>query len=146
MAIALLDAPSNLGLMPPNPGQEPGVRRLPDALRACRLLEKLGVVDGGRILAPAYQPEIDPHTGVRNASAIASYSRALAAALEPILEQGDFPLVLGGDCSILLGSALALSHQGRFGLCFVDGHQDLLTPVTSSTGGAAGLATRWLGN
>jgi arginase len=50
-----------------------------------------------------------------------------------------FPLVWGGDCSILLGSALALKRRGRFGLLFIDGHTDLLTPTTSPTGGVAGM-------
>jgi arginase len=55
------------------------------------------------------------------------------------LEQHQFPLVLGGDCSILLGSTLALRQLGRYGLLFVDGHSDLLTPANSVTGGAAGM-------
>jgi arginase len=41
-----------------------------------------------------------------------------------LLEAGNFPLVLGGDCSILLGAALAMRRVGRFGLAFLDGHTD----------------------
>jgi arginase len=55
------------------------------------------------------------------------------------LEQNQFPLVLGGDCSILLGSTLSLRQLSRYGLLFVDGHSDLLTPANSITGGAAGM-------
>jgi arginase len=33
-------------------------------------------------------------------------------------------LVLGGDCSVLLGSGLALKQRGRYGLAFVDAHDD----------------------
>lgn len=40
------------------------------------------------------------------------------------LAGGDFLVVLGGDCSILLGPALALRRHGRYGLVFVDGHSD----------------------
>jgi arginase len=48
------------------------------------------------------------------------FSRPLAEKISPLLDQKLFPLVLGGDCSILLGSALALRRRGRYGLCFID--------------------------
>ncbi len=137
--IVVLDAPSNLGLRPPAPGKEPGVRQLPDRLRAHRLLERIGAEDGGRVLAPPYDPAIAPLTGIRNALAIEAYSRQLAVAVQPIVSSKAFLLILGGDCSILLGPLLALRRRGRYGLCFIDGHLDLLTPETSASKGAAGM-------
>jgi len=89
--------------------------------------------------APPYDPTIEPVTGIRNAQAIAAYSQRLAGAVQPIVSSGSFPLVLGGDCSILLGPLLALRRLGRYGLCFIDGHLDLLTPQTSASNGAAGM-------
>src|SRR5689334_23222053 len=68
--IALLDAPSNLGLRPPRPGVEPGVVGLPDALRATGLPDRLDVRDMGRVLAPAYSPDDEPVTGFRNGLAL----------------------------------------------------------------------------
>jgi arginase len=41
-----------------------------------------------------------------------------------IVRAGSFPLVLGGDCGILVGSMLALRTLGRYGLMFIDGHDD----------------------
>jgi arginase len=137
--IAVLDAPSNLGLMPPTPGMEPGVRRLPETLRERSLVSRIGAIDAGGVAAPAYHPAVDPRYGVRNITAIASYSHELADRLEVLIRSDLFPLVLGGDCSILLGPLLALRRMGRFGLCFIDGHLDLLTPKTSSSNGAAGM-------
>lgn len=137
--IVVLDAPSNLGLMPPSPGLEPGVRKLPDALRERRLIERIGASDAGRVVPPAYDPAVDPESGVRNSGAIASYSQDLAQRVTDILGSGGFPLLLGGDCSILLGPLLALRRMGHFGLCFIDGHLDLLVPETSQTKGAAGM-------
>jgi arginase len=137
--IVVLDAPSNLGLMPPSPGLEPGVRKLPDALRKHNLIERIGASDAGRVTPPAFDPAIDPQTGVRNSGAIAAYARHLAERVAAIVESGRFPLLLGGDCSILLGPLLALRRMGRFGLCFIDGHLDLLIPETSQTKGAAGM-------
>ena len=56
-----------------------------------------------------------------------------------LLDRGRFPLVLGGDCSLLLGPTLALRRCGRFGLVFLDGHEDLLTPETSQSKDVAGM-------
>jgi len=137
--VAVLDAPSNLGLMPPSLGLEPGVRRLPDALRDAGLISRIHATDAGRVVSPAYNPVVDPQSGVRNGEAVASYARDLGERVADLLNSDYFPLVLGGDCSILLGALLALRRAGRYGLCFIDGHLDLLTPETSQSKGAAGM-------
>jgi arginase len=124
MKLAVLDAPSNLGLRPPAPGREPGVRGLADALRACGLVSRLGAADAGRVEPPAYAFETDPVTGVFNGAALPGYTVELAARIGELLDGGAFPVVLGGDCSILLGAALALRRRGRHGLAYVDGHLD----------------------
>ena len=135
----MLDAPSNLGLRPPLADREPGVRRMAAALRATGLVTRLRAEDAGEVPPPRYSSALDPAVGVRNAEAIRDYSRALAARLGALLGAGSFPLVLGGDCSILLGTMLALRRRGRHGLVFVDGHTDFALPETSLTGGAAGM-------
>ncbi|QWP78224.1 arginase family protein [Lysobacter sp. K5869] len=122
--IAALDAPSNLGLRPPRPGQEPGVRRLPEALRGAGLLTALHARDAGRVAPPPYSPDPDRAIGFRNGAALRDYSLTLADRLRPLLRDGEFALVLGGDCSVLLGSGLALKQRGRYGLAFVDAHDD----------------------
>ena len=91
------------------------------------------------VVPPAYIGAIDPETGVRNARQIRDYSLLLADRIGELLDQGRFPLVLGGDCSILLGVAFSLRKRGKYGLLFVDGHTDLQTPASSQTAGAAGM-------
>jgi arginase len=95
------------------------------------------------VAAPAYRPEIEAASGIRNATAIVTYLKALAAAVGDILDQESFPVVVGGDCSILLGSMLALRRRSsasrRYGLLFVDGHTDYADATSSPTGGAAGM-------
>ncbi|MDT8305625.1 MAG: arginase family protein [Anaerolineae bacterium] len=137
--LAILSAPSNLGLMPPGAGQQPGVRRMAAALRRHGLVERLGAVDAGTVIPPPYDPARDPLTGIRNSAAIRFYTLQLADAIGGLLEEGQFPLVLGGDCSILLGAMLALRRRGNYGLVYFDGHRDFQTPATSATGGAAGM-------
>lgn len=137
--IRVIEAPTNLGLKPPRPGREPGTRRLPEALAAAGLFSRLGLRRGLRIEPPPYSPLVHPATGVRNAPAIARYSLEVARAVGEALDRGAFPFVLGGDCSVLLGNALALRRRGRYGLIFIDGHADFSTPETSESHGAAGM-------
>lgn len=137
--ISVIEAPSNLGLMPPASGKAPGAAQAPSALKAAQLASRLRAVDGGRVDAPFYRPEIEPETGVRNGAAIRGYSARLAELVGREIKSDKFALVLGGDCSILLGSMLALRKLGRYGLVFLDGHTDYHTPQTSRSGGAAGM-------
>jgi arginase len=135
--VVVLDAPSNLGLRPPAPGAVPGVYKLAGALRDNRLLERLGGVDGGVVLAPRYQSQWEPGDGVRNGPAIERFSLRLADRVNALIDQDAFPLVLGGDCSILLGNMLALRRRGRYGLVFVDAHTDFRHQGNADFVGAA---------
>lgn len=137
--LAVLSAPSNLGLMAPAEGQEPGARLLAAVLKQHGLVERLGAVDAGIVTPPPYDPAREPRTRLLNGPAIRAYTPTLADAVERVLADGKFPLVLGGDCSILLGTMLALRRRGRYGLAYFDGHRDFQTPETSGTGGAAGM-------
>jgi arginase len=136
---AVLDAPSNLGLQPPGPGREPGTRRMPDVLRWNGLRSRIGARDAGRVVPPPYSAQPHP-SGIRNADAIGAYALRQAEVVESILLRDELPVVLGGDCSILLGNLLAARRRTpRLGLVFLDGHSDFNTPERSGTGGAAGM-------
>jgi arginase len=136
-SIAVVDAPSNLGLRPPGAGKVSGVDRLASSLRSRDIVSRLGALDGGDVTPTPYTPNLDPETTVLNGRAIREFAEDLAAKIGAVLEDGQFPLVLGGDCSILLGSMLALRSRGRFGLVFLDGHLDFRHPGNSGVVGAA---------
>src|SRR5262245_54572681 len=110
---AILEAPSILGL------RSTGVDRLAEYLLKNGLAERLNARHAGRVAPTHRSGERDPVTLTLNAEAIVSWSPQLADAIGHILDRGEFPLILGGDCSILLGAALALKRRGRFGLLFV---------------------------
>jgi arginase len=129
----IVEAPSILGLHPE------GVERLPDALAAAGLAAGLGAEEGARVEPTPYDPRRDPETRLLNPAGIAAYARRLADAVEPLLRASAFPVVLGGDCSILIGAALALKRLGRYGLVFLDGHADFYQPEASPTGEAADM-------
>jgi arginase len=137
--VALLGAPSNLGLKPYEDGRPRSVSQAPRAYRELGLVEKLGARDLGDLEVPPYADLERPPGGTRNEKAIANFSRALAREVETATRGGDFLLVLGGDCSILLGSLLGLRSRGPCGLAFIDGHCDFALPSISETGGAAGM-------
>lgn len=137
MALALLSAPTNLGLRPPEPGGVPGAGKAPEALRDAGLHRRLiarGAVDAGVVLPGRYVDDdrSRPSGRVRNQDAIVEHSRRLSGRLSAILDRGDVPLVIGGDCSLLLGVGLAMSRiPGGAGLVHVDGHTDFRHPGNS---------------
>ncbi len=141
--IAVLDAPSNLGLRPPTISSVPGCAKAPGALRDHGLLARLGARDAGCHTPPRFDPgEWQPGDGVSQAAEIAAYSVRLADRINAIIAAGDFPLVLGGDCSIGVGSALAMNRIGtqrhcRVGLIYVDAHSDFRHPGNAPVVGAA---------
>ncbi|MET8041131.1 arginase family protein [Micromonospora sp. NPDC005215] len=141
--IAVLDAPTNLGLRPPTSTSVPGCAKAPGALRDHELLARLRARDAGCVTPARYDPgDWRPGDGVCHAREIADYSLALAERIGSIIDRGEFPVVLGGDCSVLLGSALAMHRLGeavggRIGLVFVDGHSDFRHPGNASYVGAA---------
>ena len=132
-SFAIVEAPSVLGLFPK------GVETLPDVLLGAGLAERLGARRAGRIAPPAYDPERDPETLLLNPRGIADYAVALADAVGAVVDRGEFPVVLGGDCSILLGNLLALRRRGRYGLLFLDGHADFYQPEAEPNGEAASM-------
>jgi arginase len=141
--IAILDAPSNLGLRQPTPSSVPGCAKAPGALRDQGLLIRLGARDAGCHTPPRYDPgDWRPGDGVAQAADIARYSVRLADRIGAIVDAGEFPLVLGGDCSVALGSGLAMNRLGeeiggRIGLIYVDGHADFRHPGNAAVVGAA---------
>jgi arginase len=130
---AIVEAPSVLGTAP----QWAGVRRLPEALLAAGLAGDIGARLAGCVESPPYMPGRDPETQVTNASGIREYAFRLASAVEDVLGRGEFPVVLGGDCSILLGSLLGTARRGRPGVVFIDGHIDFYPPHIEEWDGRA---------
>jgi arginase len=130
---AVLEAPSALGHVP----EHLGVERAPEFLLEAGLADGLAARRAGRIEAAAYSPERDPETQIMNPEALARYSPLLAEVVGELIDGGEFPVVLGGDCSILLGTMLALRRRGRFGLLYIDGDADFYQPEVNPIAGAA---------
>lgn len=130
---AVLEAPSTLGLA------GDGVEGLPGRLLELGLAERILARRAGRLAVPPKDRTPDPETRTLNARAIAAWSPDLADAVEKMLDAGDFPVVLGGDCTIVLGSMLALRRRGRYGLFFIDGNADFFQPEAEPNGEGASM-------
>jgi arginase len=114
-----------------------GEEHAPAALRAAGLVERLGLRDAGAADARIRDPRRDPDTGVIGADDVRRASRAIATRVRALVDARQPPLVLGGDCTLLLGVFQALPRGS--GLWFVDGHADFLDGESSPTGEAADM-------
>lgn len=129
----IIEAPSPLGVAPH------GIEKGGDALLQAGLAERIGAEFGARIEPAPFDWQRDPDDGFLNKQAISDYAGELASAVGAVLDRGAFPIVLGGDCSIMLGTLLALQPRGRFGLLFLDGHMDFYQPEAEPHGEAASM-------
>jgi arginase len=145
--IAIIGAASSIGIRPYDDEKEARhLDRAPAVLRELGIVERLGAEDVGDLTPAPYKDFSRPPDRVRNDADVEQYSRRLADRVAGCAGSGRFPLVLGGDCSIVLGTLLGASRTAtRVGLAYVDAHADFATPQESRTGSAAsmclGLAT-----
>jgi arginase len=130
---AVIEAPSVLGLWPS------GVQEAPRVLLEMGLGIGLGIEKTLRLEPPPFDPRRDPETHMLNPAGLLAYTQELAREVWNMIEDKHVPLLLGGDCSILLGPALALKERGRYGLLFIDGHMDYWDAKLEPRGEAASM-------
>jgi len=120
--ISIIEAPLSVGIG--LAGTELMARTLVDKGLANRL--RAEVVDGPGI---ADWPWVaDPETGVPSPRDIGIWLCKLGTNVEREIRRQRFPVVLGGDCTVLLGSMLGAKRTGAGGLLFIDGHTDYSVP------------------
>jgi arginase len=138
----VLGAPSAIGIRPYDNG---GVRRLdlaPAVLRKHGLIARLNAGDIGDVEPPALYRDLERPSGrCRNEADVASYSRKLADRVAKAHSDGHFVVLVGGDCSILLGALLGLRNADArpVGLAYIDAHADFATLEESASGSACSM-------
>lgn len=124
-------------------GRAPGQAGAPAALRAAGFeaaFAPRGIVSSPDLPVPEARAERDRDSGLLNGAALLKMIPALRAALSKSLSAGEFPLVYGADCSVLLAALPALRDTaGEPGLLFVDGHEDATPMDRSPVGEAANM-------
>lgn len=137
--------------MPTNAnGQLSGVARGPVVLRECglvpALLEVTDLTDSGDLPLPLPTAVRGP-SGLLAEDALCVMIERVRDSVVKCLQARRFPLLVGGDCPVILGALAALQTYGKpFGLAFFDGHEDAWPPDKSPMGEASdselGLALR----
>jgi arginase len=136
--VTLIAAPTSAGAYAP--GQENGPRALLDAgLR--EELEAVGVTVriGGQVSPFRWRPDPENRRAA-NAGAVTDRASQVASLVRSA-PAGDTILVLGGDCTVGVGTVAGLlDRSGRLGLVYVDRHADLNVPGSTVDG-----ALDWMG-
>lgn len=133
--VQVITAQSILGLKPT------GVEKLASALLGEELISRIGAAEK-IVEVPTINHLYDAHrpTGsILNIKPLKQFSLSLSNTIQRRAAKEKFLLVLGGDCSILIGVMHALKSKGTHGLFFVDGHADFYSAGTSLTGEAADM-------
>ncbi|MBN8704479.1 MAG: arginase [Bacteroidetes bacterium] len=144
MRIKLIDVPMDLGA-----GRR-GVDMGPSALRLAGIKEKVSAMgfpvedDQDDIFVPIPEHGHVENNSLKFLKEIVTTCEHLACRVELAKEDGFFPIVMGGDHSIAIGTIAGLSSyykkQGKkLGVVWVDAHADMNTPETSPTGNIHGM-------
>jgi arginase len=137
--LSIIGVPMDLGQM------RRGVDMGPSAIRYAGINERLKplfdeIHDMGDI--PIGRPEVavDKESNLRNLDLVAEKSAMLAEKVDEVIQSGFFPLVLGGDHSIAIGTLAGVSkHYQNLGVIWYDAHGDLNTAETSPSGNIHGM-------
>lgn len=137
--LALIGVPTSAGAFAP--GQE----QAPEALRAAGLVERLEragvqVTDYGDGPTWRWRPDRSNRLA-QNLAAVVAIAQSTASRVQQALGDGMALLVLGGDCTVEVGTVAGhLPSGGRVGLIYFDLHPDLNTPESVRPG-----ALDWMG-
>lgn len=138
MEIEIIGVPIDLG------ADRRGVDMGPSAIRYAHLqqkLEALGyrVEDKGNIEVPIAETCAVTDPKLKYIDCIVPMARRAAGAVATCLQAGHFPLVLGGDHSLALGSIRGAARGRRLGLLWIDAHADFNTEETTPSGNIHGM-------
>jgi arginase len=130
MRLRLIGVPTSAGAY--GVGQE----LAPQVLRDCGLvgLIEMEVVDDGDLTNKPFRPDPD-NPRAQNIESVVAVARSVSDLVGSALEDGDIPLVIGGDCTITLGVVAAVvAAMPDATLAYFDGDVDMSTPKTTRSG------------
>ncbi len=141
--IRLIGFPMDLG------ADRRGVDMGPSALRIADIdkhIEELGykVIDDGDIAVKMQETQEIEDPQLKYLPEIVTSCSKLATSVKSIVDEGDFPLILGGDHSMSIGSIAGIAahckeQNKRLGVLWIDAHADMNTPETTPSGNIHGM-------
>lgn len=120
----------------------------PTALLQAGLEQRLAdlgyVTESVDVVTPASKSiDSKPNDRLKNLDDVSAVNEALSEQVSRIVSSGKFPLVLGGDHSIAIGTIAGVSpHYRKLGVIWIDAHSDLNTPETTESGNIHGMSLR----
>lgn len=121
----------------------------PQALRVAGLVQALqchgvSVIDKGDLLGPPRPFSPQDARGPHHLDEVIAWNRAVFQAVDLCLSEGEFPVLLGGDHSLAVGSISAIARhchrQGRrLRVLWLDAHADVNDAATSPSGNLHGM-------
>ena len=120
---------------------DPGCEAAPDALRAAHLTARLRARGFNARWAPVIRPAARDRAD--SLKVVQHVCTRLAQRVERIVQEGDLPVVVGGDHTCAIGTwkgvAHAVQRRGGVGLLWIDAHMDAHTPQTTESGHLHGM-------
>ena len=140
---------------PIDSGQKrPGCLMGPAAYRVAGLHREIadeghGVEDWGDLTLPPLQDVTCTNPAVHSLAETLGWTEVLRDSVDDALSQGGFPILMGGDHSLALGSvagaAAFAARQGRpLFVLWLDAHSDFHTPLTTTTGNLHGTPLAYI--
>jgi arginase len=143
--IAIIGTPVDLGA-----GRR-GVDMGPSAIRYAGIKERLEALghrvrDLGNIAVPQAEQIEPPAPGekLRYLEPLINVNQALAEQVAAVVAEGSFPLILGGDHSLSIGSIGGVARGRRVGVIWIDAHGDFNTTETTPSGNIHGMTVATL--
>ncbi|MYL34950.1 arginase [Pontibacillus yanchengensis] len=137
--LSIVGAPMDLGQ------NRRGVDMGPSAIRYAGVVERLeqlqyDIEDLGDVEIPRPDRREDQKEHLRNLKEVAEGNENLAKTVDDVIQRNRFPLVIGGDHSIAIGSLAGIAkHYENLGVIWYDAHGDLNTGGTSPSGNIHGM-------
>ncbi|MBE0681958.1 MAG: arginase [Anaerolineales bacterium] len=139
MQVDIIGVPIDLG------ADRRGVDMGPSAIRYAHLQQKLAelgyaVQDEGNVEVPIAEMCSITNPKLKYIDCIIPMSRRVAGAVATSVQAGRFPLVLGGDHSLSIGSVRGAARSKKIGVIWVDAHADFNTAETTPSGNIHGMS------
>ncbi len=138
MQIDIIGVPMDLG------ADRRGVDMGPSAIRYSHLQNKLQeigytVKDEGNIEVPIAEMCSITNPKLKYIDCIVPLSRRIAGAVATSMQANNFPLVIGGDHSLSIGSVRGAARNKKIGVIWIDAHADFNTAETTPSGNIHGM-------